>query len=83
MSFLIVRVDDGTMLASFDPEFTVIGNPTTGLAGWTDNPDDAMKFESFVAAVECWRTQSVTRPFRPDGKPNRPLTAHTVTVIPA
>lgn len=32
------------------------------------------------AAIQAWRAQSRTTPLRDDGKPNRPLTAFTVTI---
>ena len=39
-----------------------------------------MRFVSIAEAMEYWRTVSTTVPFRPDGKPNRPLTAYTVEI---
>lgn len=40
----------------------------------------AMTFESHEAAVEFWR-QTVGDKLRPDGKPNRPLTAFDVEIL--
>jgi hypothetical protein len=40
----------------------------------------AKVFPSKEAAMDFWRRQSSTRPFRPDGAPNRPLTALTVVI---
>jgi hypothetical protein len=40
----------------------------------------ARGFSSSTEALEHWRRQSVVYPLRPDGKPNRPLTAYTVEV---
>lgn len=51
-----------------------------GLAEWTSNLADAMKFDSFAAATEVWKAQSTKQPLRRDGKPNRPLTAYTVEI---
>jgi hypothetical protein len=48
---------------------------------FTQNRDRAKQFENAEQALEYWRTQSKTNPLRPDGKPNRPLTAYTVTVL--
>jgi hypothetical protein len=39
---------------------------------------EGMDFEDTIAAWEFWRTQSKRMPLRPDGKPNRPLTAYTI-----
>ncbi len=41
--------------------------------------EKARQFPDFKTAFEFWRQQSPTIPLRPDGKPNRPLTALTVT----
>lgn len=47
---------------------------------WTADIKKAKKFPSFHAAMACWTAQSTKRPFRPDGRPNKPLTAFSVTV---
>lgn len=40
----------------------------------------ALRFTDIGEAMECWRAQSRTYPIRhTDGKPNRPLTAFTIT----
>lgn len=51
-----------------------------GCVEWTDDPKKARGFETRFDAMEFWRTPSKTVPKRPDGKPNRPLTAFTVSV---
>lgn len=53
-----------------------------GDATLTSNVDEALRFESPVAALMFWRSQSETRPLRDDGQPNRPLTAFTVEIGP-
>lgn len=47
---------------------------------WTSDLKRAKRFPTFEAALECWKAQSTLVPFRPDGKPNRPMTAYSVTV---
>lgn len=47
---------------------------------WTADLGKAKKFASFEEAMRCWTAQSTRVPFRPDGKPNKPLTAYSVTV---
>jgi hypothetical protein len=42
----------------------------------------AAHFADAGEALEFWRTQSRTVPFRDDGEPNRPLTAFTVSMVP-
>jgi hypothetical protein len=51
-----------------------------GEADFTDNINEALHFPTAGEAFDAWRTQSKKRPLRPDGKPNRPLTAFTMTV---
>ena len=51
-----------------------------GDEGWTANLTKAKRFPSFTAAMECWKAQSTLVPRRPDGRPNRPLTAWSVTI---
>jgi hypothetical protein len=48
----------------------------------TGNIEEAMRFESQHAAMLAWATQSNVRPLRSDGKPNRPLTAYSISIIP-
>lgn len=47
----------------------------------TDDIAKALQFDNTVDALECWRAVSTTHPLRPDGKPNRPLTAFTVELV--
>lgn len=47
---------------------------------WTDDLALAKRFASHDAAFECWRAQSKKVPWRPDGRPNRPMTAYSVTI---
>lgn len=43
----------------------------------------ALQFPDSETAIEFWRQQSTRHPTRPDGKPNRPLTAYTCDIGPA
>lgn len=45
------------------------------------DPRDALVFHGNHAAFEFWRTRSAEVPLRPDGQPNRPLTAYTVEFV--
>lgn len=45
---------------------------------FTASPALAMPFESAGDVLDYWRTQSKTFPLRPDGRPNRPLTAFSI-----
>jgi hypothetical protein len=48
--------------------------------GWTFDLARAKRFPSVEAAMKCWKAQSTLVPYRPDGKPNRPMTAYSVTM---
>lgn len=70
----------GMWLKSWDPDG---GLDRGGRAEWTVNPRRALVFPSAREGFEAWRAVPRARPIRPDGKPNRPLTAYTVTFDPA
>ena len=65
----------GNYLKTYDPE----AHDGRGSAIFTPHVSEALKFDSAVDALECWRTQSKKRPLRDDGKPKRPLTAFNMT----
>ena len=69
----------GQYIRSFVPDTDEYGQ---GVLVTTANLDDALKFETWPAAFEFWKQQSRRCPLRMDGKPNRPLTAFTVTIEP-
>lgn len=52
-----------------------------GHAIFTKDKAKALRFETKEAAWDCWRSISKTKPVRQDGKPNRPLTAFTITIL--
>lgn len=60
--------------------FNVNAHNGRGSATWTHDLAKAMKFSDSLDAADVWRTQSTVLPTRPDGKPNRPLTAFTVEI---
>lgn len=71
----------GEWLQSVDLDAHAPGAPyPTGLIDTTPDPAQAMAFQDAGEAMALWKQPSRTVPLRPDGKPNRPLTAITVTV---
>jgi hypothetical protein len=72
----------GAWVQSYDPDGgdLAVSYPT-GFVTLTQDPEQAITFETFEAASEFWRQASSRTPERPDGKPNRPLTAYTVSVM--
>lgn len=68
---------DGKFLKSYDPS----ANGGHGAIVVTDSPRDAMRFASFAEALECYRQQHGVR-VGFDNKPNRPLTAFSIEIVP-
>ena len=66
----------GTYVRTYDPN----GMDGFGLVEYTSKLSEALLFDSYQQAFETWRAQSTVRPIRGDGRPNRPLTALTVTI---
>lgn len=54
-----------------------------GFMTFTKDINRAMKFEGTGQAMAFWSTRSKTHPTRPDGQPNRPLTALSVEIMDA
>lgn len=63
--------DAGKWLRAYDLD--------TGEVLWTADRDQAQVFASIGDALDLWGAKTKL-PARPDGKPNRPLTAHTVSL---
>jgi len=63
-------------LKSYDPE----AHFGQGSATFTKNKLEALKFQSAAEALALWNAQSETQPMRPDGRPNKPLTAFTISI---
>jgi hypothetical protein len=68
------EVRHGPYLVSSDPD----AFDGRGHDSWSYDLAKAKRFATFTDAMECWKAQSRVRPFRPDGKPNRPMTAYSV-----
>ena len=69
-------VQFGSYLEWSDPD----ANNGMGADRWTNDLNKAKKFATPREALDCWQAQSSVRPIRPDRKPNRPLTAWSVTL---
>lgn len=77
-------VDDISMyiLPQWIENYDVDARGGRGEVNLTTDRAKAMTFPDPGAAMSAWRTQSTVTPLRPDGKPNRPLTAYTVEIEP-
>jgi hypothetical protein len=51
-----------------------------GYGVFTDKILRAKRFASKADALAFWNTQSTVQPWRPDGRPNKPLTALSVEI---
>lgn len=71
-------IEVGLFLQAFDPE----ARGGRGDVTWTPHIENALRFDTAIEAAEFWKTQSKTMPLRPDGLPNRPLTAYSVSIVP-
>lgn len=73
----------GEWLRWFDYDASDEGNDyPTGNGDTTPNPAEAFPFATVEQAWEAWKRPSQKTPRRPDGKPNRPMTALTIEVSP-
>jgi hypothetical protein len=68
----------GQFLKSFDHD----AHDGQGFGVFTKSLARAKRFDTREELFAFWQQQSTVRPLRPDGKPNRPLTALTVTTEP-
>jgi hypothetical protein len=66
----------GTYVQDFDLE----AHGARGQITFTRDLRNAHKWPTFADAMATWNTQSKTVPTRPDGKPNKPMTAMTIEV---
>ena len=64
-------------------EADIDANDGQGSVTFTADRARAKSFPSPTDAAAYWRTQSTVRPQRPDGRPNRPLTAFSMMTQPA
>jgi hypothetical protein len=62
---------DGQFLKAFDFE----AHGGVGLIDMTLDLQQALKFADLAEAVAFWKRSPKCQPTRPDGRPNRPLTA--------
>jgi hypothetical protein len=67
-------LDGGPFIAEFD----VNADGGRGRVTFTRDPKRAATWGSTGEALAAYGQTSTVRPLRPDGKPNRPLTAYTV-----
>lgn len=69
---------DGNYIEDYMPDNDPAGLGTLLV---TDNIKKAKQFGVYREAWEFWKQQSRRVPFRPDGEPNRPLTAYCVEIL--
>lgn len=67
--------DLGKFLKRFDPDY----KKGLGRAWWTSDRAEAVTFPSVTAALDEWKRPSSIQPIHLDGRPNRPLTAYSIS----
>ena len=67
----------GQYLKAYDPE----SHGGRGFAEWTKDPGEALTFPDAGAVLQYWRQIPRSKRVRDDGKPNRPLTAFTISPV--
>lgn len=69
-------------LYAFDPDGGDwnVAYPTGHMESGVDS-NKAMRFDTRAEAIALWKKTSTRTPLRPDGKPNRPLSAFTVEIV--
>jgi hypothetical protein len=69
---------DGLYLKAYDPSFHPPGEPYEGgILEVTSDPAEALQFADAGAALKKWQE---SYGIRPDGEPNRPLTAWSIEI---
>ena len=68
----------GQFVTDYDPD----AYEGRGLVQFTADVKKALTFDDAGAAYDFWNRASPSYPLRPDGQPNRPLTAYTISVEP-
>ena len=81
--FVLRNEASGTDIFLWLQDADIEANDGQGMVTFTSDRDRAKRFNSPTAAAAYWRTQSTVRPRRPDGRPNRPLTAFSMMTQPA
>lgn len=71
---------DGSYVVTYDP--SVGSQPGECLLDVTRDPACARAFPTAMEAVAYTRQVDQRQPVRPDGRPNRPLTAFTLSIEP-
>jgi hypothetical protein len=75
---------EGQFLQWYDPYAD--GNAGEAMGGWTDDPDEALSFDTAIMAHNQWRMPMLDREnkpvMRPDGSAaERPLTAFNISIV--
>lgn len=85
MSFVIKCVgvgadDTGPLVGQYLRDWDLEADQGRGTSVWAPEINQAAVFASMAAALGAWHAQCTSVPVRPDGMPNRPLTAYAVEI---
>lgn len=67
--------EDGKYVSYYDPH----AHQRRGEIQTVDDPQEALQFDNLEDLHTCW---AQTSGMRPDNKPNRPLTAYNIEILP-
>lgn len=87
MAKIVIQIEgmpDGTP-TPFDGEYVAAvdfeAGDGRGAVVTTKHPELALHFDTLGEALTFYQTQPKCKPFRPDGEPNRPLTATNMSFM--
>jgi hypothetical protein len=75
---IIIHILD---LDAYLQEYTADGFGGQGNLSVTNSLKLAKRYPDMRSVLEEWKSVSTTHPIRPDGKPNRPLSAYTISTV--
>lgn len=82
--FSMVTMQPIGYVMTYDPDMPWPEHDNGG-CGWVETTRDikkALRLKDIGAALTVWKMQSERIPLRADGKPNRPLTAYSCSMVP-
>lgn len=79
MSFIVIQVVD--LDNYYVQRYIADGYDGQGFLQVTPDIERAKRYPDVRAVLEEWKRVSKTHPVRRDGKPNRPLSGHTISTV--
>ena len=83
MKYLIFAIADAAfdnLINAYVKDCDMNARDGRGSVQFTHDEKEAKQFDSIQELFDYWKQQSTIAPIRPDGKPNRPLTAFSIEI---